>query len=156
MIGGYLLMFLYTSLLMGNFNFVEHRVYLANIGLVAVGMGMVISLGLTGAFGYFYTPLHGVLPFLALGIGIDNMFVILRCFMNIPEDEKETNSLVKNIGLTLKHAGVSISVTTLTDIAAFAVGAVAILPALKAFCVSSAIAIAAIFLLQGRNSPFFL
>ena len=84
----------------------------------------------------------------SLGIGIDNMFVILRCFENIPEEERDRNGLVKNMALTMARAGVSITVTTLTDVAAFAVGTIAILPALKHFCVSSAIAIAAIYLLQ--------
>ena len=89
-----------------------------------------------------------MLPFLALGIGIDNMFVILRCLENIPEEERECNTLVKNIALTMQRAGVSITVTTATDVAAFGVGTIADLPALKHFCVSSAFAIAAIYLLQ--------
>ena len=53
-----------------------------------VGFGIVIALGLTAALGFWYTTIHGVLPFLALGIGIDNMFVILRCLENIPEEER--------------------------------------------------------------------
>ncbi len=148
MIGGYILMFLYVSVLLGNTNFVEHRFYLACVGLLCVGFGIIIALGLTSALGYFYTPLHGVLPFLCLGIGIDGMFVIIRCYTNIPEEERLTNPLVKNMALTMKHAGVSITVTILTDVVAFAVGSVAVLPCLKAFCVSSAIAVAAIYTLQ--------
>ena len=115
-----------------------------------VGFGIIIALGLTAGFGFWYTTIHGVLPFLALGIGIDNMFVILRCLENIPEEERERNSLVKNVALTMQRAGVSITVTTATDVAAFGVGTIAVLPALKHFCVSSAIAVAAIYLLQVR------
>lgn len=148
MIGGYIMMFLYVSLLLGNLNLVEGRFYLAIVGLLNVGFGIVIALGLTAGFSFWYTPIHGVLPFLALGIGIDNMFVILRCLENIPEEEREQNGLVKNIALTMARAGVSITVTTATDVAAFGVGTIAVLPALKHFCVSSAIAIAAIYLLQ--------
>ena len=115
-----------------------------------MGFGIIIALGLTAGFGFWYTTIHGVLPFLALGIGIDNMFVILRCLENIPEEERERNSLVKNVALTMQRAGVSITVTTATDVAAFGVGTIAVLPALKHFCVSSAIAVAAIYLLQVR------
>ena len=71
-------------------------------GMQNVGFGIIIALGLTAGFGFWYTTIHGVLPFLALGIGIDNMFVILRCLENIPEEERERNSLVENIALTMQ------------------------------------------------------
>jgi hypothetical protein len=64
---GYGVMFLYTMLVLGKINLVEHRCYLAMAGIAAVGMGMIISMGLTMAFGFFFTTIHGVLPFLALG-----------------------------------------------------------------------------------------
>ena len=67
MIGGYALMFLYTVVMLGRPNAVEQRAYLAMAGIFAVGMGLVVSLGLTMAFGFFYTTIHGVLPFLAMG-----------------------------------------------------------------------------------------
>ena len=67
MIAGYALMFLYTVAMLGRPNAVEQRAYLAMAGISAVGMGMVVSLGLTMAFGFFYTTIHGVLPFLAMG-----------------------------------------------------------------------------------------
>ena len=44
-----------------------HRSYLAMMGILAVGFGLIISLGLTMFFGFPYTPIHGILPFLALG-----------------------------------------------------------------------------------------
>jgi hypothetical protein len=68
MVLGYGLMFVYTMLMLGKPNLVEQRYYLAMAGIIAVGMGITISLGLTMAFGLFYTTIHGVLPFLALGI----------------------------------------------------------------------------------------
>ena len=64
---GYALMFLYTVVMLGRPNAVEQRAYLAMAGIFAVGMGLVVSLGLTMAFGFFYTTIHGVLPFLAMG-----------------------------------------------------------------------------------------
>jgi hypothetical protein len=35
--------------------------------VAAVAMAMVISMGITSAMGYPYTPMHAALPFLALG-----------------------------------------------------------------------------------------
>jgi hypothetical protein len=37
------------------------------MGIVSVGMGLVISIGLTMVVGLYYTTLHGIMAFLALG-----------------------------------------------------------------------------------------
>ena len=60
-------MFLYAMFVLGKRNRVEHRTYLAMAGILACAMGLMISLGLTMAFGFYYTTLHGILPFMALG-----------------------------------------------------------------------------------------
>ena len=67
MVCGWFLMFVYTMLMLGRFNMVEHRTYLSAAGFLAVGMGLIISLGLTFAIGMPYTPMHAILPFLYLG-----------------------------------------------------------------------------------------
>ena len=46
---------------------VEHRTYLSAAGFFSVGMGLIISLGITFAIGMPYTPMHAILPFLYLG-----------------------------------------------------------------------------------------
>ena len=54
----------------------------------------------------------------------------------------------KNVGLALKHSGVAITVTSLTDFCAFSIGCVTMLPGLESFCLACAIGIAAIYFLQ--------
>jgi Niemann-Pick C1 protein len=49
------------------------------------------------------------------------MFVIMQCWNNLSDKEKKM-SLPERVGLTMKHAGVSITVTSITDFVAFAVG----------------------------------
>ena len=70
MMCGYGVMFVYVVIMLGRANLVEHRTYLAVAGIVAVLFGIVISMGLALQLGYFYTPLHGLLPFLALGMSV--------------------------------------------------------------------------------------
>lgn len=89
-----------------------------------------------------------MLPFICLGIGIDDMFVIVQCLYNIDSNQVGELTIEEKMGITLKHAGVAITVTSLTDMFAFGVGAVTILPGLQAFCISCAFAIGAIYLLQ--------
>lgn len=73
-----------------------------------------------------YGPVNKILPFLLLGIGVDDMFVIMQCWNNLFPDcltKRSKISIPDRMGMALKHAGVSITVTSLTDIAAFGVGA---------------------------------
>ena len=55
------------------------------------------------------------------------MFVIVQCWSNIQKDPLNAGlSLPDRIGIALKHAGVSVTVTSLTDVFAFSVGAVTV------------------------------
>ncbi len=47
---------------------------------MSVAMGMILAYGLCSLFGLFYSAAHTVIPFLLLGIGIDNIFVITQVF----------------------------------------------------------------------------
>lgn len=50
------------------------------------------------------------------------MFVILACWEELTSEQKSL-PLHEQIGLMLKHAGVSITITSLTDVIAFLIGA---------------------------------
>lgn len=60
------------------------------------------------------------------------MFVLLQCWENLAAKEKgnraggDSASLEERIGRTMRHAGVAVTVTSLTDVCAFAVGAVTV------------------------------
>ena len=49
------------------------------------------------------------------------MFVIVQCYDQLLPEERKL-SMPKRFGLTMKHAGMSILVTSVTDVCAFAVG----------------------------------
>ena len=80
---GYIMMFFYTSFMLGKFNLVHQRIYLTILGMLSVVFGILVSVGWTGISGLPYTPLHALLPFLMIGLGIDNMFVIVKCWYNL-------------------------------------------------------------------------
>ena len=67
MAGGYIIMFIYTVVMLGKFNTLEVRLYLTISGIISIGMGLIIAIGLSSLIGYPYTPIHAILPFLCLG-----------------------------------------------------------------------------------------
>merc|ERR1719450_1200531 len=145
-------MFCYASVMLGRVNCLEHRTMLAVAGIVGGVMGIIVSYGLCSGAGLFYGPMHSVMPFLMLGIGIDDMFVIVQCWQTLGKEAKE-RSLVERFGLAMRQAGSAITVTSLTDITAFGVGGLTKLPALRSFCIYAAVGILATFVFQ---STFFV
>ena len=59
----------------------------------------------------------------------------------------------ERIGLAMKHSGVAITITSLTDLLAFGIGATSVLPALGNFCAYASLGIFAVFL---QMASFFL
>lgn len=55
-------------------------------------------------------------------VGVDDMFVILACWNELTAEQKKL-PIHERIGLMLKHAGVSITITSFTDVIAFLIGA---------------------------------
>ena len=146
---GYGIMLGYTMMMLGKWNKVELRCYLTFGGLSCIILGSLASFGITSAFGLTYTPLHPVLSILVLGIGIDDMFVIMQ-YHKIVEEEEEYRNLTRKekVAMALKLSGVTIAITTATDILVFIICAISIMPAVQSFCICCTIALLAIFLLQ--------
>jgi len=148
-VSGYSLMIIFTILVLGKISILEIRFYLTISGIVSIIMGMIIGIGVSSILGYPYTTINIMVPFICLGIGIDDMFVIVQSLTNISNNpDTAAHSLADKLGLTLKHAGVSITVTTITDVCAFGLGAFSNMPGLQAFCVCTAVSLAAIYSLQ--------
>ena len=130
MAAGYMLIYLFVLFNLGKLNLVEQRIWLGVAGISAVMMGVVTSFGIAAYLGVFYSQMNQLLPFLMLGVGIDDMFVIMQAFDNLDKVERE-EQLGRKLGLTMKHAGVAITITSVTDLLAFAIGATTVLPALS-------------------------
>lgn len=98
----------------------------------------VFSLVIAGAAAYGFmmwcqvpfTALVQIAPFILLGIGIDNAFVIAGAF----DRTDESLPIEERVRLTMKSAGMSVTATTLTDVAALYLGSLTRLPAVEWFC----------------------
>ena len=85
---GFLIVFVYVTLMLGRLNCVQQRSMLALAGLASIGMTVGFTYGICSAVGLFYGPMHNIIPFLLLGIGIDDMFVIMQCYDNLTPAER--------------------------------------------------------------------
>ena len=96
------------------------------MGLAVIGFGVASSFGVAFYVGLFFAPhLHPIIPFLLLGIGVDNMFVIVQALENL--NGRQTRLPVpERIGLAMKHAGVSITVTSITNMSVFLIGSTSV------------------------------
>ncbi|KAG1667437.1 Protein patched 1 [Nymphon striatum] len=113
--------------------------------LAAVGLFGVLLIAISVAAGLGFCSLSGILfnasttqivPFLALGLGVDDMFLLVHTHAenmksNIPKD--------KMIGECLKRAGVSVLITSVINAVVYFTGSSIPIPALKAFTLQIAI-----------------
>ena len=151
---GFGIVFVYVTIMLGKFTCTEQRALLALGGLACIGLTVGFTYGFCSALDLFYGPMHNVIPFLLLGIGIDDMFVIMQCYDNL--GPLKTDNIQDNIGMTMRHAGVAITVTSLTDFIVFALGGTTVLPALKSFCLWCSVGIIAVYFFQATLFTAFL
>ena len=111
------------------------------VGLVCVILSAITGYAMASYFGWKASIAHNILPFMLLGIGVDDMFVIVSCTDQAPL----YLSADKRFRIGLKHAGPSITVTSVTDALAFFLGALSSLPGLKSFCVFAGFCVIALY-----------
>ena len=73
-----LMIYTYSFFVLGSCSPVHMRVVSAMLGLCCVGLSIVAGYGLAFLLGFKFSRMHGVLPFLILGLGVDDMFVIVN------------------------------------------------------------------------------
>ncbi|CCD72979.1 Protein patched homolog 3 [Caenorhabditis elegans] len=139
---GYILMVIYAAFTQGRFQgwwlAVQSNVALAICGVILVTISSICGLGFATHLGInFNAATTQVVPFLSLGLGIDDMFLLLHNYDEI------INICNKNeIGVLLKETGMSVMLTSINNILAFISGYVLPIPALRSFCSQTAILLA--------------
>jgi len=70
----------YSMFVISKFQTIRAKVFLALMGVASVGMAYASSYGLASYFGQESSGVHNLLLFLLLGIGVDDMYVIVHAF----------------------------------------------------------------------------
>lgn len=99
-----------------------------------------------------YIHVLQAVPFLIMGMGIDDTFIIMGYFRKTDPDVSPADRVAN----TMSKAGASIFITSITDLAAFLIGLTSSIPALRAFSVYASFGVLFDFLFQVGKSPFFM
>ncbi|GAV60134.1 Patched domain-containing protein [Cephalotus follicularis] len=146
----YLVMFAYISVTLGDaphFStfYLTSKVLLGLSGVMLVLLSVLGSVGFFSAIGVKSTLIiMEVIPFLVLAVGVDNMCILVhavkRQSFDLPLEERISNALVE--------VGPSITLASLSEILAFAVGGFIPMPACRVFSMFAALAVLLDFILQ--------
>uniref|UniRef100_A0A8C6U4T5 Patched 2 n=1 Tax=Neogobius melanostomus TaxID=47308 RepID=A0A8C6U4T5_9GOBI len=136
--GGYLLMLAYACVTMLRWDCAKSQGAVGLAGVLLVALSVAAGLGLCSLLGLsFNAATTQVLPFLALGIGADDMFLLAHSFTetgsNIPFKERT--------GDCLRRTGTSVALTSINNMIAFFMAALVPIPALRAFSLQAAVVV---------------
>ncbi|CAN6827337.1 unnamed protein product [Brassica oleracea] len=146
----YLVMFAYISLTLGdtprlNSFYITSKVLLGLSGVLLVMLSVLGSVGFFSAIGMKSTLIiMEVIPFLVLAVGVDNMCILVHA---VKRQEQEL-PLERRVSNALMEVGPSITLASLAEILAFAVGAYIKMPAVRVFSMFAALAVLLDFILQ--------
>ncbi|WAR27803.1 PTHD3-like protein [Mya arenaria] len=96
----------------------SQRAMLGLAGISAAALAILASFGLCSAIGLEFVSIVGTVPFLIIGIGIDDMFLLLSALAGA--EGKDT--VEDKMAATLQTSCVSITISSLTDLIAFMSG----------------------------------
>ncbi|KFO07045.1 Protein patched 1, partial [Balearica regulorum gibbericeps] len=99
---------------------------------VASGLGLCSLLGIS-----FNAATTQVLPFLALGIGVDDMFLLAHAFT----ETSQHLPFKERTGECLKRTGTSVALTSVSNMIAFFMASLVPIPALRAFSLQAAVVV---------------
>ncbi|CAJ1973140.1 unnamed protein product [Sphenostylis stenocarpa] len=146
----YLVMFAYISLTLGDtlhpsFFYISSKVLLGLSGVVLVMLSVLASVGFFSVLGVKSTLIiMEVIPFLVLAVGVDNMCILVHAVkrqrLELPLERRISNALVE--------VGPSITLASVSEVLAFAVGSFISMPAIRVFSMFAALAVLLDFLLQ--------
>ncbi|PRQ25180.1 putative protein patched/dispatched [Rosa chinensis] len=146
----YLVMFLYISLTLGDAPQIS-SLYLSSKVLLGLSGVLLVMLSVLGSVGFFSAVgvkstliIMEVIPFLVLAVGVDNMCILVHAVKRqspeLPLERRISNALVE--------VGPSITLASLSEVLAFAVGSFIPMPACRVFSMFAALAVLLDFFLQ--------
>ena len=112
-------------------NLEKSRTFMAATGVVSVGISYLACIAVGTAMGIKGTIVTSLLPFFLLGIGVDDMYVLI--FYLEQTDPMMTGR--EKMSKMMKNAGLSVTITSITNCISFSMGIFSSMIAIRDFCV---------------------
>ena len=134
----FLVMMGYIAIILGSCKDRVRSQSLVGLGAVtAIVLSMLAGYGISFLFGVPLTNVALVLPFVLVGIGLDDTFILTGEYsLTNPND-----SYYDRFGAMIVKGGAAITVTTTTNVLAFALGSSSSIPAISWFCTYAVLSI---------------
>ncbi|XP_054981505.1 protein patched homolog 1 isoform X2 [Sorex araneus] len=137
---GYLLMLAYACLTMLRWDCARSQGAVGLAGVLLVALSVAAGLGLCSLIGIsFNAATTQVLPFLALGVGVDDVFLLAHAFSETGQNKRIP--FEDRTGECLKRTGASVALTSISNVTAFFMAALIPIPALRAFSLQAAVVV---------------
>lgn len=139
------LLFGYVYFMLKKMDLLRSRLVLAIAAILTILGSLVMSLGFCFFFGLTISnQLKGILPYLVVLVGLENVLVITKCVLSTDE----TLDVKIRVARGLSKEGWSIAKTLLTEITILTVGLATFVPFIQEFCIFAIVALISDFLLQ--------
>ncbi|NXI49717.1 PTHD3 protein, partial [Chloroceryle aenea] len=112
---------------------IRNNIWLACCGVVSAGLAVLSSFGLMLFCGVPFVVTVANAPFLILGVGVDDMFIVIASWEQSLR-KKEKSDVKSLLAETYSEAALSVTITTLTDVLAFFIGTWTAFPSVRSFC----------------------
>ncbi|XP_008637546.1 PREDICTED: patched domain-containing protein 3 [Corvus brachyrhynchos] len=112
---------------------IRNNIWLASCGVLSSGLAVLSSFGLMLFCGVPFVVTVANAPFLILGVGVDDMFIMIASWEQSSR-KKEKSSVKSLLAETYAEAALSVTITTLTDVLAFFIGTWTAFPSVRSFC----------------------
>lgn len=112
-------------------DWVKSKPLLGLFGVISAILASISAFGMVMYLGMDFIGINLAAPFLMLGIGIDDTFVMLAAWRRTSSHDP----IPVRMGNCYREAAVSITITSVTDMLSFWIGVITPFPCVKIFCV---------------------
>ena len=130
-----IVMVIYLSLTLGKFHLVYARPWLAISTVFVMILALIMGYGLGLAFGFAFNNLVLLVPYILLGVGVDDQIIIAESVDRTPYPNGDLTKGAERLQEALKHSGLSITLTSFCSVMAFAIGSLVDIAGVSSFCV---------------------